>query len=256
MPAGQQDVLDVFASGQDVYVYAAKKVGSDNRTLGKVMTLALGFGMGPDKFTDTAATYGITLTAVEAEDYVKAWRTANRKIVQFWWDCDAAFRSVVQGGHLYEERVGNVIFRKTSKALRIVLPSESELTFHNVALVPNPASGRDDITFMGTDPKTKAWSQQRTYGGKIVENIVQATDRDILAECMISLKTLRSRTIHRHATGLKLLGNMHDELLGEAPEDSAQKSLDLVLSIMRNGVPWAPGLPVGAEGFTAKRYKK
>jgi DNA polymerase len=254
--AGQQDVLDIFARGEDLYMWTAGQVGSTNRQLGKVLVLACGFGMGAQKFMETALTYGLVLTLEEAEKYVKAWRALNAKSVQFWWDCDGAFRSVAQGGHRYEERVGHVIFRKTSKALRIVLPSGSELTFHNVELVNNPITGRDDITFMGVDPKTKQWSQQRTYGGKIVENIVQATDRDILAECMLTLKKLRSKTPYSTAQDLKLLGNMHDELLGEAPEDRAQQALDLTLGVMRAGVNWAPGLPVGAEGFTAKRYKK
>jgi DNA polymerase len=244
-------------------VYDLANCGPRNRFTiwtdeGPLITHNCGFGMGAQKFMETALTYGLVLTLEEAEKYVKAWRALNAKSVQFWWDCDGAFRSVAQGGHRYEERVGHVIFRKTSKAVRIVLPSGSELTFHNVELVINPISGRDDITFMGVDPKTKQWSQQRTYGGKIVENIVQASDRDILAECMLTLRKIASSPYPAASAekALKLLGNMHDELLGEAPWQVAQQALDLVIGVMRRGVTWAPGLPVGAEGFTAKRYKK
>jgi DNA polymerase len=256
--SGQADVLAIFVSGEDVYLWTANRVGSTNRQLGKVLVLACGFGMGPEKFRETALTYGVVLSLAEATAYVLAWRKLNSKSVQFWWDCDRAFRNVAVAGHGYSETVGFVTFRKTSKAVRIVMPSGSELTYHQVQLKHNPDTGRDDITFMGVEPKTKKWSEQRTYSGKIVENIVQKTDRDILAETMLTLRKIAAKPYPPAwaENTLRLLGNMHDELLGEAPDQVAQDALVLVLGIMRAGVSWAPGLPVGAEGWVGKRYRK
>jgi DNA polymerase len=261
--AGQTDILAIFAAGEDVYTFTARQVGSDNRQLGKVLVLACGFGMGAEKFQATAAAapYFLNLTLEEAEEYVRRWRELNSKVVSFWWDCDRAFRHIAVSPHGTSETVGRVAFRKTGKAVRIVLPSGSELVYHNVELRPRAdGSGRDEITFMGVDPKTKKWSQQRTYGGKIVENIVQATDRDVLSEAMINIKNAQRATGHNmpraHVLRLHLLGNMHDELLGEAPEHLAQDALDFLLRIMRTPPAWAPGLPTAAEGWVGRRYKK
>lgn len=243
--AGQASALAVFARGEDIYTYTAKGIGSDNRQLGKVLVLACGFSMGPDKFRDTAATYGITLTAEEAEAAVQGWRALNEKIVSFWWEVDRAAKAVAMAPH-GELRVGRfIVIRKTKKAMRIVLPSGRELTYQNVE-VETDENGRENLSYMGVDPKTKRWTRIRTYGGRLVENITQAVARDVMAEAMLVLD----------ARGESIVGTVHDELLGETGEPDAAAALHHMLTVMRTPPKWAPGLPVNAEGWTGRRYRK
>lgn len=244
--AGQQDLLDVFAKGDDVYTYTASKIGSDNRQLGKVLVLACGFGMGPGKFQDTALTYGLKLSAADAEASVLAWRESNAKIVSLWYDVDRAAKLISASRHGATVSVGRITFRKTRKALRIVLPSGRELTYQNVELAPDEF-GRDGLSYMGVHPKTKKWERIRTYGGRLVENIVQATARDVMAEAMIEL----------HGSDfLRLIGTVHDELIAETAEAFALTARDVMLEAMRTTPAWAPGLPVDAAGWTGPRYRK
>jgi DNA polymerase len=257
--AGQADILAVFASGEDVYVYTANGIGSDNRQLGKVCVLGLGFGMAASTFVETAASYGITLTLAEAEAIVSAWRAANYKIVNLWWDVDAAFKEVARGPHGSSAQVGLIGFLKTKKAVRIVLPSGREMTYHNVE-VDTDEFGRDSISYMGVNPKTKKWERIRTYGGRLVENIVQAVARDVMAEAMLALSFAR-RIGRGHNGGPPmdvpvLIGTVHDELLGEAPAAPANAALQTMLTALRTTPAWAPGLPVDASGWTGTRYRK
>jgi DNA polymerase bacteriophage-type len=246
--AGQNDVLAVFAKGDDVYTYMARRVGSENRQFGKVLTLACGYGMGGPKFQDTAKTYGVVLTEDEARTAVAAWRQVNDRSVQLWWDVDAAFRMAARSPHGTAIQVGRFLtVRKTRKAVRIALPSTHELIYQNVELVPDPErDGRESITFMGVDQKTKKWSRQRTYGGKLCENVVQATARDVMGEAM---RTARKASV-------PVVMTVHDELLAEAPEVTAEAALAHLLRIMSTTPAWAPGLPVAAEGWTGRRYRK
>jgi DNA polymerase len=100
--------------------------------------------------------------------------------------------------------------------------------------------------FMGPHPLSRKWTQQRTYGGKLVENITQAVARDVLADVMLTL----------HARGHELLGSVHDEVLLEANEVHAEALLEETLMLMRTPPSWAEGLPVEAEGFVSPRYRK
>lgn len=240
--AGQKDILDVFASGADVYTYTAKQQGSSSRQFGKVLVLACGFGMGPEKFQATAATYGITLDIVQAINAVFDWRQNNPAIVQYWWDIGCAAMEVARG---YGVCVGPVTLRRSRRAMRITLPSGRDLIYHHIGL-EDDSKGRPNIVFMGVDPKTKQWSKQRTYGGKLVENITQAMARDVMAHAMITLDEC----------GVPLVGTVHDELLAEPYEANAKLALRLMLDTLRSTPGWAPGLPLAAEGWIGSRYRK
>lgn len=246
--AGQQDILDVFESGQDVYVYTARQNGSSDRQLGKVLVLACGFGMSGSKFKDTALTYGLRLTDEQAETAVKKWRRANAKIVQFWWDCDAAAKKVIENaakGNSDTIKVGPVEFGMWRGHLLIKLPSGRKLVYRDAELQPD-LTGRVGITYMGVDQYTRQWKRQRTYGGKIVENITQAVARDIMAEATLAAT--------RAGVPVELL--VHDEMVAEAPVARAPSDLGLLLAIMRQRPTWAPDLPVDAAGWHGPRYKK
>lgn len=242
--AGQQDILDVFERGEDVYVYTAKLNGSDNRQLGKVLVLACGFGMSAPKFKDTAETYKLYLSTAAAELAVKNWRTANYKIVEFWWACDNAAKHVLED-HTRIIEVGPVTFGMWHGHLLIKLPSGHKLVYRNASLQPD-ALGRIGITYWGIDQYTRQWSRQRTYGGKLAENITQAVARDMMAEATLA--------VERQGIPVELL--VHDEMLAEAPDDDAQRMMDQMLSIMRTPPKWGRGLPVDAAGWFGERYKK
>lgn len=243
--AGQQDVLDVFAAGEDVYRYVARQQGSDDRQLGKTLVLACGFGMGPPKFQSTAKSYGIELDPFQAHRAVYGWRDANSAIVNFWHDISQAARDLARAGDGDSRTVGRILLRRTKQALRIRLPSGRDMIYHQIRVVLDE-QGRDNLVFVGVDPKTKQWSPQRTYGGKLVENIVQAVARDVMTEAMLELD----------AAGVSLVGTVHDELLAEVPEVDADTTLQLMLDAMRRTPVWAAGLPVAAEGWTGTRYRK
>jgi DNA polymerase bacteriophage-type len=245
--AGQTDILAVFASGEDVYTFTAHRIGSKDRQLGKVCVLGLGFGMGPDKFVATAKTYGITLTVQQAEEIVRAWRTANAKIAQFWWDCDRAFRDVVLGrGGSARATVGRIAFVCARGTVLVTLPSGRSLVYRDASIEHDPETGRDAITFMGLNQYTRRWERCRTYGGKLVENIVQATARDIMAEALVDMDQ----------RGFAPILSVHDEAIAEADETGGATVLKALLDIMQRPRSWTWGLPIAAAGWFGKRYKK
>lgn len=243
--AGQRDVLDVFASGQDVYSYTASRLGSSSRQFGKVLVLACGFGMGWQRFQHTAQKYRLVLSEGEARDAVDGWRASNDQIVDFWFRLGDAVIRAIRDPRAFYEVVGKVMVRRTKQAVRIVLPSGRELIYQQVA-VEDDELGRPNVTFMGIHPITKQWAKVRTYGGKLVENVVQAVARDVLADAMVVLDR----------QGAELVGTVHDELIEEADAAIGDQVLDRMLTAMRATPSWAPGLPVHAEGWTGIRYGK
>jgi len=248
--AEQDDMLEVFARGEDPYLYAASQIGSRDRQLGKVMTLALGFGMGPDKFVATAQNYGIALDPVDAKSIVYAWRDANRRIVALWYDCERAARSVIEEHEMTRWReIGRLGFRMARNtgpmrdALLMRLPSGRVLVYRDAQIVDN------SITYSGINQYTRNWEELRTYGGKLVENAVQATARDLMADLLVG--------IDRRWPGT-LIASIHDEAVMEVPAVAGDQVLSEVLELVRSGAgsPWAGGLPVDGDGYTARRYAK
>ena len=245
--AGQGDILKLFAANQDVYMYTASNVGSDNRQLGKVLVLACGFGMGWAKFKETAATYGITLTDPEAVNLVDAWRQRNSHIVNFWYALDRAARDAINNPGM-EFTVGKVKLRmgknRMAGALLIELPNGSFLSYRDAAL--EWIDGRETITFWGVDAKTKQWSKQRTYGGKLAENITQSLARHLLADAMLRCEKLN----------FALVGTIHDELIVETHQSFGWGTFNAMRRVMSSGPAWAKGLPLNGAGYISRRYGK
>lgn len=242
--ADQRDVLEVFARGEDVYSYTARRLGSPSRQLGKVLVLACGFGMGPARFRLTAAAYGLDLTDAQAEDAVTGWRDLNRQIVNYWWEAHKVAMRVTRGRDGTLERWGRVTFIRRRGALLARLPSGRHLVYRDPRVIPNPDHGHLEMTYMGIDKG--AWMRLRTWPGKLTENLVQAIARDVLADAMV--------TMDRGAA--PLIATVHDELVAETPTPKAPAALAWMLAVMRRPVPWAPGLPVDAAGFVGQRYRK
>lgn len=247
--AGQGDVLSVFASGEDVYSWTARQVGSDNRQLGKVMVLALGFGMGVKRFVTTAAGYHISVDDHTAQHLVTAWREANQEIVSFWWELERAALAVAGAASGHTERVGCLTLRRSRRAMAITLPSGRELFYQFIDREwTETVNGRKrlQLVYEGINQFTRRWELLRAWPGKLAENVTQAVARDVLVE---SLRNLYRR-------GINVIGTVHDELIVEAPVAAARMQLDLMLDAMRRAPSWAGGLPVHAEGWIGERYRK
>ena len=247
--AGQKDILEVFAEGEDVYTYAAAKIGSNNRQLGKIITLALGFGMGADKFVSTAKLNGIVLDEHEARQIVYGWRDANRRIVRLWYDCEGAAREVIASDLQHRwNNVDKLAFRMArdesplAGALLMRLPSGRYLVYRDARL-DNGA-----ITYAGINQYTRAWKDIRTYGGKLVENAIQAMARDLMADLMVRIDKVRPQT---------LIASIHDEAVMEVPEALGNDGFSGGSGSYLGTAPeWSAGLPVDGEGYVASRYGK
>lgn len=239
--ASQADALDVFRQGKDIYIETARAIGSPSRQLGKVLVLACGFGMGHERFRQTAAGYGVVLDEVEAITAVGAWREVNHKIVSFWWDTHRALLRVVRAGPGTIERTGYCTLIHRPGVLLIKLPSSRHLVYRHPRIETN-GQGFGEFTYLGS--LGGGWLRLRAWPGKIAENITQAVARDVMAEAMIKLR------------GLPLIATIHDELVAEVPETDADQVLARMLGVMRQSLGWAPGLPVDAAGFVVRRYQK
>ena len=233
--AGQQDVLDAFRRGEDVYVLAARKVGSTDRQLGKVLTLACGFGMGAQKFMETAAAapYFIKLTLAEATAHLQAWRRANPFIVQYWYQVERCVAASVGAPGAVIDMSHGMAIRTQDGVTQIRKPSGVKLTYHNMRISPDGG-----LIFSGVNGKTKKWEEaQRTYGGRLVENITQSVARDVMAEGMLS-----------HPDGLVM--SVHDEIVWELPEHRQG------MAWVHTGAAWTATLPITSEEHRGNRYAK
>lgn len=259
--AGQDDIVDVFRRGEDVYSFAAKKLGLPSRQEGKIVTLGLGFGLGKNKFVEFAAGYGVTYSEEEAAHVVAEWRQANQRICQFWWDCDQTIKDAIQThektGKGVELAINKFVSAAVSKArngkmlLTLRLPCGRRLFYRDVSLDLNKnafnGKARFEVSYAGTDQRTRKWSRLRSYGGRWVENVVQAVARDCVFE--------QALAVERAGLG-DMVFSVHDELIWEAPEDVAQERFELIGEIMNRAPDWLSECPVSAEGHIASRYGK
>ena len=253
--AGQRDILDVFAKGEDVYTYAAGKIGSKNRQLGKTMTLGLGFNMGAERFLEAAHKDGLTwMTEVDAEAAVKAWRASNPRIEYLWKRTGARVVQVLRSfkGLPIDVEINDKLMatatlaRNGSTLLTLQLPSGRRLYYRNAALEPG-RYGYDEITYSGVDQKTHRWGKLRTYGGKLVENCTQAVARDVIVEAALRIDDA--------ALG-DLVLSVHDELVFEVDARRAGYADEVIRHETHRRPLWAPDLPVAAKGGLLARYSK
>lgn len=214
---------------------------ADLRPKGKVATLACGYQGGPAALIRM----GALESGIPEEDLpgiVKRWRNANSHIVRYWYDVENAAVRAVQG-----EKVAlrhGLKFFCEGGYLFIQLPSGRRLAYFQPRLEPEPKFDKEGVTYLGVNQETKAFARLKTYGGKLVENIVQATARDCLRDSMTALD----------AAGYKVVFSVHDEVILDVP--IGQGSLEEVLEIMGRPLPWAPGLPLRADGDEMEFYMK
>ena len=237
---------DVFAEGKDIYCASASQmfgvpvekhgVNGHLRQKGKIAELALGYG-GSVGALKAMGALEMGLSEDELPALVSAWRQANPKIVQFWWAVDRAVMDAVT--RKTTTKTHGIIFSARNGMLFITLPSGRSLSYVKPKIGENRFGG-DCITYEGVGG-TKKWERIDSYGPKFVENIVQATSRDILCYAM---KTLRCCSIVMH---------IHDEVVIEADR---RMSLQAVCDQMGRTPPWANGLQLRADGYETDFYKK
>lgn len=242
--------LDVFkthgkiyeASGAHMFKVPIEQVtrGSVLRDKAKIAELALGY-QGSVGALKRMGSEKMGLEEKELQPLVNKWREANKKIVQFWYDVnDTAIAAVENGG--MAESIGNIKYYVKNDYLYCELPSGRKLAYKKPRL--EELTYGPGITYLGMDQTTKQWTTQNTYGGKLVENIVQATARDLLAEAMLRLD----------AAGYEIVLHVHDEVVCEGPYGKG--SAEEMATIMSEPVKWASGLPLGADAYETEFYKK
>lgn len=246
--AGEKWVLDVFTSHGKIYEAQAAQMfsvplesidkGSDLRQKGKVATLALGYQGGTAALVAMGALNG-GLKQEELPDIVSRWRAANKSIVALWYSVGAAALDTVKYGKT--TTVNGLVFRREHDSMTVQLPSGRKL-YYTRPFIKSNRWGKDSLGFWGVGDNNK-WVALDTYGGKLVENIVQAIARDCLADAVTRLK----------AKGRKIVFHVHDEVVIEA---AAGAELKPVLETMGAPIDWAQGLPLNAEGFITTYYKK
>ena len=244
--AGEQWVLDLFKNGGDIYCETGTRMFSQEvkkhsplRQRAKVAVLACGYqgGVGALKAMGGEK---LGLGEDEMASIVDAWRKANPRIAQMWWDVNRAALEAIKNGT--SQMVGRIKVYQKLGALVIALPSGRELIYPSPRVGENRFGG-ESITFMGLGLNRK-WGRIETYGGKLVENIVQATARDVLAHSMATLE----------AAGYPTVMHVHDEVITEVPYGHG--SVEELCALMSQGPKWSRGLPLAAEGFESTYYKK
>jgi DNA polymerase len=253
--AGEQWRLDTFAQGGDIYCSSAsqmfgvpvEKHGANKhlRQKGKIAELACGYGGGVSALKAFGADK-MGLTEVEMQSIVDQWRAASPTIPRLWRRVEQAAKSALQNpgkrvgvGRQGGEVLGLVCsYWRDKDALRCQLPSGRVLSYWGARLDTDGS-----ICFMGQNQTTRKWEKTQTWGGRLVENIVQAFARDCLALAMTRLD----------AAGYRIVFHVHDELIAEAPEGSSWEEM---AEIMARPIGWAPGLLLPADGYETPFYMK
>jgi len=251
--AGEQWRLDVFRSHGKIYEASASQMfkvpieqitkGSPLRQKGKIAELALGY-QGSVGALKSMGALKMGLTEEELQPLVDTWRLSNPKIVQFWYDTENKVIEAIENRTTVRiNKYLRVIYR--SGMLFIELPSGRQLAYPKPKIVEHDKfPGKKKIIYQVINENTYQWGEVDTYGGKLVENIVQATARDCLAHSMLKLDKL----------GYRIVMHVHDEIVVEIEEN--RDELEKVCDIMGEEIPWAPGLPLRADGYECSYYQK
>lgn len=247
--AGETWRLEVFSSHGKIYEASAAAMfhvpveevtkGSPLRQKGKIAELGLGYGGAAGALISMGA-LDMGLSEEELPSLVAVWRRANPHITQFWWDVDkAAVEAVVKRTRT---RAGRIAFEYRSGILFVMLPSGRRLAYVKPRMGVN-RFGREGLTYEGI-LENKKWGRIETYGPKLVENIVQGTARDLLAEAMLRVER----------KGYPIVMHCHDEIIAEVPERTG--SVEEMCEMMAVCPSWAEGLPLRADGYECGFYQK
>jgi DNA polymerase len=186
-----------------------------------------------------AQTLGVELPEDDLQGIIDAWRQASPNIVKFWEEANASAKKAIRERRRVD--CGKVAFEGIMTGMLFIeLPSKRKLAYVNPGFGKNKF-GSESIVYQGMNQTTKKWERLETYGGKLTENIVQAIARDCLALAMSRLTAAR----------YKIVAHVHDEVIIETTEGTEK-----IDAIMKREVPWALGLPMDADGYVTRYYKK
>lgn len=252
--AGENWILDVFKAGGDIYCATASKMfnktvekhgqNAELRQKGKIATLALGYGGGVSAL-EVMGGARLGLTEDEEKDTVNKWREANPHIVRLWAIVEKAAYTAIKTGKDVQINRG-IIVGKRLGMLTITLPSKRTICYPRVGIGEENdrwRGTREVIEYEGLNQTTKKWEFIRTYGGKLVENIVQAIARDILG-----IVILRARKCN-----LDIVFHIHDEIIVEAKSDQMLQSVEALFS---EPIAWCQDLPLKGAGYSTPYYLK
>ena len=252
--AHEEWVLDVFRNGGDIYCATASQMfgvpvekhgqNSELRQKGKIATLALGYGGGVNALKAFGADK-MGMTNEEMAQTVDLWRKANPRIAEMWSSLDRAMRRCIVHKATTVDKVGGVRFRWDSGIVWMRLPSGREMAYYHPEYGESRfQKGKITISYMGVGQKTRKWERIETWGGRIFENLVQATARDCLRDTMLRLDD----------DGWDIRGHVHDEVICSEPVGG--RSVEEMCSIFARPIDWAPGLPLNGAGYETPFYKK
>jgi len=247
--AGEQWRLDVFnthgkiyeASAASMFKVPIESIGKDSiyRKKGKVAELACGYQGGVGALKSMGGEK-MGLSEPEMKNIIKTWRLENPNIVKLWADVEAAAMRAVDSKLPVKHK--GLVFQLSRGILFIELPSGRKLAYPKIHIAPHRKfRGKSELMYYGRE--TGGWGMISTYGGKLVENIVQAIARDCLAVAMVRV----------NAAGHKIIMHVHDEIIIEAP---ISVGVDEINELMSKPISWAKGLPLDADGFESSYYKK
>ncbi len=255
--AGEEDVLKIFRGDGKIYEFTAaqiygvpiQKVTPEQRQIGKVATLALGYGGGSKAFQSMAKNYGVRVSDERAEEIKTAWRETNARIVSYWYSLErGAVQAIGRSGVKIQVGPKNrqVTYLKKGSFLWCSLPSRGVICYPYPELrkVTTPwGAEKDAVTYMTVDGMTREWKRVSTYGGSLAENVTQSLSRDLLAEAMLRLDD----------AGYSVFATIHDEVICEE-EIGSGRDVKKLVKIMEEIPAWAKDLPIQAEGWESERY--
>lgn len=249
--------MDVFKNGGDIYCASASQmfhvpvekhgINGHLRQRGKVAELALGYqgGVGAMKRMDTTG----TIPENEMQGIVDQWREASPHITALWRRMELAAKTAILERRpkirATKAGTGNCVqFYMIKDVLFMQLPSGRRLAYWDAKVV-RMDDGKDHITYAGMDQETKRWTRSETYGGKLVENCVQAIGRDCLAEALLRVD----------AMGYQIVMHVHDEMIVDVPDEDTD-AYSRIAAAMGQSPAWAPELVLRGDGYETKFYKK
>lgn len=252
--AGEEWRLQTFRDGGDIYCASASQmfhvpvvkhgINGELRQKGKVAELALGYGGGVNALKAFGADK-MGMSDEEMQETVDLWRESSPKIVELWRALEKAAIRCVARRATTTSTLGNVRFDFESGILWMTLPSGRRLAYYGAKYEETKFHpDRKSLTYMGVNQMTKRWERVETWGGKITENLVQATARDVLREAMFSLTE----------KGWDIRAHVHDECI--CTEPIGGKTVEQMCEAMCPDIPWAKGLPLNADGYDGPYYFK
>lgn len=253
--AKEHDDLEEFRGAGKIYELTAsrmfgvpkEKIAKGNpeyalRAKGKVATLACGYGGGKGALINMGA-LNSGIPEEELPMLVKQWRDSHANIVNLWYSLESAAKKAIRTKSSAKDAIGGVVFDFEGHNLYMRLPSGRRLSYINAQIGTN-RFGKDSIVYAGVNQETHRWEMLETYGGKLVENLVQATARDCLRDAMLRMDE----------AGFDIRMHVHDEVICNEPIGG--RTLDDLIAIMKIPPDWAPDLPLNAAGFTGDFYMK